>query len=301
MNAQIEHRQSSTRAPSGASTRDIESALSANREALEHTLTELQQRVSAEGLTQMAMERLRSESGVQFLQELRDTVVHNPMPITVIALGMIWAAMSERGGDGSSRRIGSDSAAGGEDRDDLVESVHQSAGKIRHRASTRWSEARERTRDLMGRGRERFSSSGSSMGESSEHGAMARARDSTQRGWEFTREHPILMAGAGIAVGAAVAALLPTTRMERERVGPMRDEALSGGARFASEAGRGAAAGVSDAELSAEADSAQSEWSAQTEQPVPNERPGAEPNHGSAGPETERRTETSEEPAHRPV
>lgn len=298
MNAQIEPTRSeptrSTRAEAGASARDIESALSANREALEHTLTELQQRVSAEGLTQMAMDRLRSESGMQFMRSMRDTVVHNPMPITVIALGMVWAAMSERG-YGTQPQIGGHSA--NEGREDLTESVQESAGRIRHRASARWNEARERTRDLMGRGRERVSEAGERVGSS----GMTQTRGSSTSGWEFTREHPILMAGAGVAVGAALAALLPTTRMERKRVGPVRDEAMRGGARFASEAGRGAASGVSEAELSAEGDSAETEWSAQTEQAVAGERPGGQPDRGPAGPESERRTETSEGPEDRPV
>ncbi len=290
MNAQIEHSRP-TRAESGASANEIESALSANREAIEHTLTELQQRVSAEGLTQMAMERLRSESGMQFMRGMRDTVVHNPMPITVIALGIVWAAMSERGESTTRRAV--EPSRGGE-RDELGESVQESAGRIRHRASARWGEARERTREMVDRGRERFSRSGE------RQGSMVGAGEASARGWEFTREHPILMAGAGVAVGAALAAMLPTTRVERERVGPVRDEAFRGGARFASEAGRGAAAGTATeagvtegepprATERPEETGGSREWST-TERPVE-----AEPSGQSE------RTETTEGPADRPA
>lgn len=287
------------RAPEGATPDMIESTLSSNREALDHTLTEIQERLSAEGLMQMASERLRSESGVQFMRGLRDTVVHNPMPVTVIALGMVWAAMSERSG-GSSQRLGS--RAGSSSPDEFASHAKGKAEQARAAGSGRWQSARERTMEMMRRRRE--SSGQSSQSQSGPSGqvsqwsqtAIARSRESASRGWEFTREHPVLMAGAGIAVGAAVAALLPTTRMERERLGPVRDETLRGGSRFASEAGRGAMSGVSEGELSAEDDSAQSEWAAQAERPV-GSGPRPEPKRN---PEAEPHSQTTEEPGYRP-
>ena len=223
------------RAPQGATPDMIESALASNREAIDHTLTELQERLSAEGLANMAMERLRSESGTEFLRGLRDTVVHNPMPVTVIALGIIWAAMSERTGQ-QAPRIRSNT--GSSEPDEYASRAQERSGS-RAKGSGRFRAATERTRAMMSRGRRSSSSEGES--NSSGQGAVQRSRESAQRGWEFTREHPVLMAGAGIAVGAALASLLPTTRMERERVGPVRDEAVRSG--FASEAGRDASGG----------------------------------------------------------
>jgi hypothetical protein len=56
-------------------------------------------------------------------------------------------------------------------------------------------------------------------------GTAGRSRHSLERTWDFTREHPVFAAGAGLAFGAALAALLPISRTEQRRVGRISREA----------------------------------------------------------------------------
>lgn len=67
------------------------------------------------------------------------------------------------------------------------------------------------------------------------------ARDSAssagRRAGDAIDESPLIAIGAGLAVGAVVAALLPTSRRERELLGPYGDR-VSRAARDASEAAR---------------------------------------------------------------
>ncbi|MGI8705671.1 MAG: hypothetical protein ACR2JJ_07740 [Sphingomicrobium sp.] len=61
--------------------------------------------------------------------------------------------------------------------------------------------------------------------------------DATRRAGDAIGQAPLVALGAGIAVGAVVAALLPTSRRERELLGPYADR-VTGAARDAAGAAR---------------------------------------------------------------
>jgi hypothetical protein len=73
----------------------------------------------------------------------------------------------------------------------------------------------------------------------SEQGGYNRgwASDATGRVGETIDEAPLIALGAGIAAGALIAALLPTTRKERELLSPVGDR-ITGAARDAADAAR---------------------------------------------------------------
>ena len=202
------------RAEADAGIDTIESMLAANRAALDNTLSELEQRISLEGLVNVALDRLRGDSGAEFLRRLRNSVLDNPLPITLAAVGLAWTACSQSngratgfsGGRLSEMRRKTAGAAGraGEEAGERL-----SAAKAQGRA---W---RERGGEAMEDGRERISEFGREAAE--------RTRRSMEQTRDFAREYPIVLAGAGLALGAALAAMLPATRTENERLGPARD------------------------------------------------------------------------------
>ena len=70
-----------------------------------------------------------------------------------------------------------------------------------------------------------MSSSRASAGELGQNAAES-TRRSMEQTRDFAREYPIITAGAGLMLGAALAALLPATQFENEKVGPARDRAM---------------------------------------------------------------------------
>lgn len=196
------------RAEANADVGTIESMLAANRAALDRTLSELEQRVSMDGFFQQAMERLRSENGAEFLRNLRDSVVHNPLPITLAAIGLAWTAFSDNSGRSGSAGMG------------LGDVREKAAG-----AAQRLGAAKARGREWAGRGGEAMSSARERAGELGQNAAES-TRRSIEQTRDFALEYPIITAGAGLMLGAALAALLPATQFENERVGPARDRAM---------------------------------------------------------------------------
>lgn len=215
------------RAEPNASVDTIESMLSANRAALDHTLSELEQRISMEGLFQEAVGRLRSENGAEFLRGLRDSVVRNPLPVMLAAIGLAWTAFSDRNshassdtplGDGQSKTAGAAHPLG--------------AAKARGRE---WA---ERGGEAMGHARERA-------GEFSQS-AAERTRQSVEQARDLALEYPIIMVGTGLVLGAAVAALLPATRIENEKLGPARDRVMDEARKTAEATVKGAKEGAQE-------------------------------------------------------
>lgn len=221
-------------APDDASTEEVVSALDANRAALDETLSEIERRLSPEGLVNAAMDFLRGGAGGEYLRGLRDSIVHNPIPVTLTALGLAWTMFAERsGGHASSATgpgIGERAPSGGQRAKDAAEAMGRRASEGADSARAGLHGARERlSRGVEGvaQARERVADMGSA--------AAARYRESSEQARAFAREHPMVLAGAGLALGAALAAILPPTRTEDERLGAARDRAVDRAREAASE------------------------------------------------------------------
>lgn len=257
------------RAEADAGIDTIESMLAANRAALDETLSELEERISLEGLVNTALERLRGDSGAEFLRRLRTSVVENPLPITLAAVGLAWTAYSQGNGHATGLSGGRFS--------ELRRKSAGAAGRASEEAAERLSAAkaqgrdwRERGGDAMDDARERVSEFG--------HEAAVRTRRTMDQTRDFAREYPIVLAGAGLALGAALAALLPATRAENERLGPARDWTARRAREATAAAGQGAQEGL-QAGASGDRGGVNRESRAETAA----NPPGAQPHGGNAG------------------
>src|ERR1700741_4404428 len=75
-------------------TARLERETEETRAQLEHTLEELRARMRPGQLLDQATDYLRNSSGRAFLGNLRDEVVRNPVPVTLIGAGIAWIAIA---------------------------------------------------------------------------------------------------------------------------------------------------------------------------------------------------------------
>jgi hypothetical protein len=298
-------------------TARLERETEQTRAQLESTLFELRARMSPGSLMDQATDYLRSSSGRTFVSNLRDQVVENPVPVTLIGAGIAWLALS---GAIGRRRNGNSYADAGRDwgetgataygmahdggrRPGMAERARRAAeawvddaqsaaseagdtlregmGDLRDRAGTMYDETVGRAHEIAegwakdtrtaafdaadrlrpgademeqraGRMRERAAG----VYDETVHGTRRMARKAAEYGraarhavqsdgalMNFCREQPMLVAGLGIAVGAALGALIPASRAESRIMGGASREVRDRAREAAAEGLRAAAKG----------------------------------------------------------
>jgi ElaB/YqjD/DUF883 family membrane-anchored ribosome-binding protein len=222
-------------------TARLEREAEETRAQLEQTLGELRARMSPGQLLDQATGYLRNSSGRAFLGNLRDEVVHNPVPVTLIGAGIAWLAISgtigrRTNGNGHSHlaRDWGETAATAHDlahddrRAGAAQRAHRSAEGLVDDARDAMSEAGDSMREGMDDVRDRAGTmydqtmgrARRAAGKAADYGRAARhAVEPDGALVNFCREQPMLVAGLGIAIGAALGAMLPTSRPERQVMG----------------------------------------------------------------------------------
>lgn len=273
-------------------TARLERETEETRARLEQTLGELRARISPSQLMDQATDYFRNSSGRAFAGNLRDEIVHNPMPVALIGAGIAWLAISGtmgrrangngradmardwgrtagiaddlgHGGSGpSAMRRARQTAEGlaGAARDTVSgagESWREGASGMGERASTAYDETIGRARETAEGWTDEARSAAQQAGEAW-HEGMEGVRESASHMREragdiyqqtsggvrraarkaadygraarhavqsdgalvnFCREQPLLVAGIGVAFGAALAAMIPASRAERQVMG----------------------------------------------------------------------------------
>lgn len=147
-------------------TERLERETEQTRAELEQTLGELRARMSPGQLFDQATDYFRNSGGRTYLHNLREEVVHNPVPITLIGAGIAWLAISGamgRRGNGHAYRGREDMArdwgrtAGVAD--DLAHGGHGPSATQRAKdTAQQWAhDARETAEDWADRARETVS------------------------------------------------------------------------------------------------------------------------------------------------
>lgn len=241
--------------PHGRSPDRIQDEIRATRSQMDSTLDAIQQKLSPHNLTDELIHYVRNGGANEFAQNLNEAVKRNPVPVTLMGIGMAWLMMSGKEGryapdrapassgqfgqklSNVANRLSSAASAGRERLSSGRESMGQAGSSMRERASHAGSSVRERASHAGSSVRERASHAGSSMRDqaaSLSAGARERAArisDSARYGayrarggFETAlREQPLMLGAIGIAIGAALGSLLPPTRQEDEWMGDTRD------------------------------------------------------------------------------
>lgn len=174
------------------------------RANLGETLDALQARLSPGQLLDQAMSMFRGHSG-EFARNLGTQVKENPLPVALIGTGIAWMIASRRRGS--------------------RETIRQKAGTVRQKAAA----ARERVAQA-GSSIAQAGSSLANTGSDFAHrvgSAAGSARAQAARAGEgFGRmmdEQPLVVAALGVALGAVIGAMLPSTEREDRLLGEASD------------------------------------------------------------------------------
>ncbi|MEZ4601096.1 MAG: DUF3618 domain-containing protein [Syntrophotaleaceae bacterium] len=205
------------------STSELEGEIRTIRSEMDETLRALERRFSPGELLDRAIHRLPG-GPKEFANNLGSALRDNPLPATLTGIGIAWLMASS----GSSRyrapRIHRSGSAGRKIRD-ARQAVSEKFHQVGEQVQGKIAQARESMH-------ERGSSVGEKMGTARErageigHRVQDRGRHMKSGMVDMSHEHPILMAGVGLAVGALVGALIPSTRREDRLMGEARDTAL---------------------------------------------------------------------------
>lgn len=239
MNAQHRFQSQSRKSPE-----ELEREIDAQRDHIGEIVGALENKLSPGEMFERVLGYTRGH-GRDFAQNLGNTVKANPVPTILTAAGLLWLyAGSDRAPPAPHRStgpgLGERAGQAGHDladrarhmRDDVSGRAHD-LGDRAHRlgdtASARWTDARERAGSTM-----------HDTGRAIRDGSR-RTADSVQSAF---RSNPLALGAVGIAAGALIGALLPSTEQEDRLLGEYSDRAGDRARRSAEEGlGRAADAG----------------------------------------------------------
>lgn len=250
------YRTTDTMDPAGRSPDEIQQEIRQTRSQMDDTLDAIQQRLSPGNLMEEAIRYLRQGGGNDFAHNLNESIKRNPVPVTLMGIGLAWLMMSGKEGRYAPDRadsshlgermssmkdtLGSAVAAGRDKLSGAKESLSSAGSSMRDRlsqASDRVSHATDRLSHASSRVSDRAGSAGSDLRDqagqlqSSARYQASRLSDSARYGAQRARsgfdtmlhEQPLLLGAIGIALGAALGSMLPATRQEDELMGEARD------------------------------------------------------------------------------
>jgi hypothetical protein len=232
-----------------------------SRADVEETLDEIRARLKPGQLVDQLIDYARDGTGGEFYANLKRQIAENPLPVTVIGAGLAWLALSgnsahpRRGRTATDYGIARDRAYGtvrdAERRAaELGNGVSNSLSDSMESATDRLSDVTRTASDTARRGtarvREAATSTGATLSSrvSSAYadatGAASRTShavaqsalsaghslaDSSRSFVDFCRDQPLVLAGIGVALGAALGAVLPSTEVENRVMGDASDQA----------------------------------------------------------------------------
>lgn len=267
---------SSTTDPGNRSSAEIERDVERTRDKLRDTLEALRDRASPGQLFEQVLDYAKESGAPDMMRNMGRAMRENPMPLLLIGVGVGWMMFSGRGGgrdrddgyydygddhdhgrrwaagpdgrrrmarmqDAGSSLAGRASAAVGEAASGLQENLSGAAERVGEAASGVADSAREtasQVGDMASDAYRRVTRAAGSAGEglSSMVGGQE-VRRHADRGLRWMlQEQPLLLGALGLALGAAVGALVPGTETEDRLMGEARED-LIGQARDVAEEG----------------------------------------------------------------
>lgn len=221
------------------SPRDYARQAEQRRESLIQNLDELESRLTPGNIIDEVLKYARGPSGT-FFRSASNAARENPVPSMLISTGLMMLLsnkmgsrrqesgnfVSERGGEGA-HNMGSRMAGTAQE---TARGIKESAGEAVNRLTDRAAEATHRFS-------EGADQAYAQMSESTERvytNLARRAQDLRNQTAALVNDQPLVFGALGLAVGAAVAALLPATKAENEMMGDASDRVKEAAADLAS-------------------------------------------------------------------
>lgn len=255
-----------------AAERDAELA----RAQVHSTIDAIASKLTPGQLMDQSLGYLKRSLPAEFTTQLGQTVRANPLPVTLVGVGLAWLMMSgrraaepagvgERGGSvgwddarddfGLPLQAGAASSAS---KPSAAERLGARAGDVAQTTRERAAQATGATRDAVQHVRQGLTQAGQRLGDTARRAGERLGDTAHQAGqrWSETAgragqqlgvlgersrvqaeraraaasrladEQPLVLAALGVAVGAVIGALLPSTRREDAWMGDKRDELL---------------------------------------------------------------------------
>jgi hypothetical protein len=219
------------------SPEQIEGEIRSTRHDIDRTLDALQTRLSPGQLVDQALGYMKSGGG-EFATNFGRTVSQNPIPVTLLGLGVLWLMCSgsspRAGGNGRSDEFGDRATGWGDAAMEATRAVAEKTREWGSDATDRTSGAAETARDYAeaaGDTARDYAHTAAETARSVSHRAERYAHaawDQGTRAGQTARhiidDYPLVVGAVGLAVGALAAALLPSTRREDELMGSTADD-----------------------------------------------------------------------------
>jgi len=214
------------------------------RSQIAETLDELRDRMTPGQIVDQVIDYMRDSGGGVFMQNFRQQVVANPIPVTLVGAGIAWLAMaSRRRGNGSiGRTTGGVGNTGSEtwpvrDHASAVaegwsDSAREAGGRIKgtaNAAASAVNDAASATYDAAARGSRRGADLLGRTATTLRDNVASGGRSFT----DLVKDQPLVLAGLGLALGALLGAVLPGTETEDQLMGDASDTAKSEAQGFA--------------------------------------------------------------------
>lgn len=221
------------------STREIERDVERTRSDIEDTVEALRDKMSLGQIVDEAGRYLRNSGGTEAMHNLAAQARANPLPLVLVGVGLAWL-MSGRGQPamGYSSSSSGSYAGNGSSFRDVGSRVGETAGAAKGAIAAKGRKAGEAASSTMHQVGEQASHAIDRVGEGASH-AYGRVSETASQGYErmsdqasraqrrmseLVESEPLILAGLGLAVGAAIAALMPATRTENRLMGDKLDE-----------------------------------------------------------------------------
>ncbi|TIS10533.1 MAG: DUF3618 domain-containing protein [Mesorhizobium sp.] len=173
-------------------------------------------------------------AGSDMLHNLKAQVRDNPLPLTVIGAGLAWlmlgsgaSAATAATRRGSDRHDGTSTAGTGTMTSDTYASVGDMASGAAGTVSGMASSAAGTMSDMASSAAGSVSGMASGAAETLTNSATATAdmaTRATRSAQQLMEDQPLAVAAVGLAIGAAIGAMLPHTQLEDERLGGYREQ-----------------------------------------------------------------------------
>jgi Protein of unknown function (DUF3618) len=219
-------------------TAQLERETEEARIRVEQTLEELRFRVSPGQLLDRATDYLRNSNGRAFVSNLREQVVTNPLPVTLVGAGIALLALSSRtnretyeGGSSQYRHRDRPSRDGVQRADEPSEDTDGAVSRAGEWIDEARSAATETAANVRDKAHE-YKDSAAGWYRNTKQGVRRAANSAMEYGQtlqdavgadgallDLCRRQPVLVAGIGLAIGAALGSLLPVTRVEQRTMG----------------------------------------------------------------------------------
>lgn len=232
--------------PAGRSPEEIQQDIRQTRSQMDDTLDAIQRRLSPSNLMDEALNYLRHGGGTEFTHNFNESVKRNPVPTALVGIGLAWLMMSGKEGryapdradsshlgermSGMASSLSSAMSAGRDKLADAKDSLSSASSQVRNRisqssdrASGSASQASSQLRDQADSWRDSTRHQVNRMSDTARYSAQ-RARSGFDT---MLHEQPLLLGALGIAVGAALGSMLPSTRQEDELMGEAHDRMAS--------------------------------------------------------------------------